>query len=355
MEHAEKGSLFSIMKQKGPFNENDARKYFIQVISAVHFLHRNNVIHRDIKPENILLNNDDEIKLCDFGWANYVESDITRSTFCGTLEYMSPEILGKEEYTKEIDIWALGVLLYELVHGYSPFIIKDNDNRNVMIEYKDILENIKDKGIKFEVNVSELCKDLICKMLEVDGKKRIGIDDIIKHPFVLGNVHIQQMNLKEMSIEFDKISNEGEDEKQIPVSKNIKASSLKNVINKFEMPIKKEQSIGKVCTFDNKKISSLLFGDDIDVLDEDELNEDGNKDTNSYKGMKTPSGKHKMVIKFNMVKTECRKHISAASLPTMPQVSKFNNINKKVEDDEQRNTDDSSKNSQCNKDEMSYK
>lgn len=84
------------------------------------YLHNLNLIHRDIKPENLLLDKDLNIKICDLGWI--VEgAKQNHRTFCGTYEYMAPEMIFDRSYGHEIDIWALGILLYELLHGYAPF------------------------------------------------------------------------------------------------------------------------------------------------------------------------------------------------------------------------------------------
>lgn len=82
-------------------------------------MHEKNIMHRDIKPENILLGKNMEIKVCDFGWSTRNQN--TRETFCGTFEYMSPEILENKSYDKSVDIWSLGILLFELYHNRSPF------------------------------------------------------------------------------------------------------------------------------------------------------------------------------------------------------------------------------------------
>jgi serine/threonine protein kinase len=105
-------------------DEKTAFHYFIQTSSAVLFLHENNLVHRDLKPENILVDENNNIKLCDFGWC--VELSMgNRVTFCGTYEYMAPEIIKEKPYNQGIDVWSLGILLYELCHGYSPFRVKE--------------------------------------------------------------------------------------------------------------------------------------------------------------------------------------------------------------------------------------
>ncbi len=140
MEHAERGSLYSEIKMTGGVTEEIARDYFIQVIHAISYLHSLGLAHRDIKPENLLLDKKKKIKLCDFGGAAKIEEGEERKTFFGTYEYMAPEVIEGNNYNKSVDIWALGILLYELLHGYSPFrILERKDN---MKEYYQIYENI---------------------------------------------------------------------------------------------------------------------------------------------------------------------------------------------------------------------
>jgi serine/threonine protein kinase len=141
MEFAKYGNLYHYIKKHSYLSEDKSFKFFIQVVNAIYFLHKNDLIHRDIKPENILLF-DDCVKLCDFGWCTRLDGG-NRGTFCGTAEYMSPEMVNKEEYSKDIDIWSLGILLYEMIHGHSPF--KPNKaNFNI----NDIMDNIKIQNLK---------------------------------------------------------------------------------------------------------------------------------------------------------------------------------------------------------------
>ena len=178
MEYAENGNLFELIsKEKNGLNESKAFDYFIQVVNAVYYLHNNNIIHRDIKPENILIGNDNKLKLCDFGWAKELTLE-NRSTFCGTVEYMAPEIVGSENYDYSVDIWSLGILLYELLYGHSPF--KASNTKNVILNIKTHELNYDDKNKK----ISKSCKDLIQKLLNSNPQKRLKIKDILEHPFI---------------------------------------------------------------------------------------------------------------------------------------------------------------------------
>ena len=179
LEYASGGSLFHYIRRKKFLNEPLAFSLFIQVINAIYFLHKNNFIHRDIKPENILLFDNNIIKLCDFGWCVRLEEGQQRGTFCGTTEYMSPELVNHEEYSKEIDVWSLGILLYEMVHGYSPFR-PDKPNFNA----KDVIENIRLHKLKFNKHISEECKQLIYHLLDEDPNKRFKVEDIFYSDFV---------------------------------------------------------------------------------------------------------------------------------------------------------------------------
>lgn len=158
MDYINSGTLFTIIKKSKGMDEKRAFKYFIQVTSAVFFLHEHNLIHRDLKPENLLVDENDNVRLCDFGWCVDVSTG-NRLTFCGTYEYMAPEIIQERPYDNSIDIWSLGILLYELIHGYSPFRADCEDEEE---EYNEIFKNIIKYKFKIDKDsISANCKDLI--------------------------------------------------------------------------------------------------------------------------------------------------------------------------------------------------
>ena len=178
MEYANKGSLFYYIRTNRYLTEKESFNYFSQIINAIYFLHKNDLIHRDIKPENILIFDNNICKICDFGWCVKLDGK-QRKTFCGTTEYMSPEIVNKIEYSKEIDIWSLGILLYEMIFGYSPFKPDKED-----FKPKDVIDNIKIHDLKFNKNISAECKDLICHLLDENVENRYKIEDIFNSKFV---------------------------------------------------------------------------------------------------------------------------------------------------------------------------
>ena len=178
MEYASQGSLFDFIRKNNYLSEDLSFSIFIQVVNAVYFLHKNDLIHRDIKPENLLLFEKNVVKLCDFGWCVSLNGG-QRGTFCGTTEYMAPEMVNKKEYSKEIDIWSLGVLLYEMVHGHSPFIPK-----KPTFNEKEVMENIKIHNLKFDKKISNECKELIYHLLDENISNRYKIEDIFNSDFV---------------------------------------------------------------------------------------------------------------------------------------------------------------------------
>ena len=230
MEYAENGNLFELIsKEKNGLEESKAFDYFIQVVNAVYYLHNNNIIHRDIKPENILIGNDNKIKLCDFGWAKELTLE-NRSTFCGTVEYMAPEIVGSENYDYSVDIWSLGILLYELLFGHSPF--KANTTKNVILNIKTHELTYDDKNKK----ISNSCKDLIQKLLVSNPQKRLKIKDILEHPFV--KKHSKKFSYKKkMSTVID------EDQVKSNINKNINDNNVDSDLdNKIAGRIKRSNT-----------------------------------------------------------------------------------------------------------------
>ncbi|OMJ66081.1 hypothetical protein SteCoe_37206 [Stentor coeruleus] len=171
LEYAESGSLFEKIEDNGKLTEDEARKFFVQTVNGIIYLHENEIVHRDVKPENILLDKSGNVKICDFGWCARGTED--RSTFCGTLDYMAPEIIKGQKHSYEVDIWALGVLLYEILHGYSPFQGREADK----------CHNIVNCKFSFDDDISENAKDLIQKMVKVQAASRIKLKDVLNHPF----------------------------------------------------------------------------------------------------------------------------------------------------------------------------
>ena len=184
LEYAENGTLYSLIQKEKGFSEHKAFKYFIQIVNAVYFLHQNNIIHRDIKPENILVGENGLLKLCDFGWAKELTMN-NRSTFCGTIEYMAPEIVASEKYDYSVDVWSLGVLLYELLMGYSPF--KSKKEKNIMLKIK-----LHDLSFDKDRHLSEECINLINGLLDNNPQTRFKLKDIFEHPFIISNLKLDK-------------------------------------------------------------------------------------------------------------------------------------------------------------------
>lgn len=122
LEYAPKGTLFTCLKQQpnNCFSEKISSVYIESLVSALIYLHKHDVIHRDIKPENLLLGNANQLKIADFGWSVH-EPVSNRTTLCGTMDYLSPEMVKGEPHTKTVDVWSLGVLMFELLTGSAPF------------------------------------------------------------------------------------------------------------------------------------------------------------------------------------------------------------------------------------------
>ena len=177
------GDLFFHIHSGQKFSTQKTKFYLVEIILAIDFLHKNNMIYRDLKPENILIDSKGHIKLTDFGLSKIMTNIEEKSfTICGTLQYIAPEIISGEGYNESVDWWSLGIIMYEMLTGKLPF--KFNfDNQE---EQNDL--NIYDKKIKFPSWIEENAKDLINKLLNKDPEKRIGsgkegAENIKKHPF----------------------------------------------------------------------------------------------------------------------------------------------------------------------------
>lgn len=171
------GELFWHLLRESKFSMDRSRFYIAELLTALESLHEMNIIYRDLKPENILLDYQGHIALCDFGLCklNMADDDKT-NTFCGTPEYLAPELLLNQGYTRLVDWWTLGTLLYEMLTGLPPFYDEDTPTM-----YRKILQN----ELKFPLSLEGTdVQDLLIKLLQKDPSKRMNNStDIKNHKF----------------------------------------------------------------------------------------------------------------------------------------------------------------------------
>ncbi|KAF2883047.1 hypothetical protein ILUMI_23124 [Ignelater luminosus] len=177
LEYAPKGACYKeLMASEGKrFSEERTANYIVQIADALKYCHSKKVIHRDIKPENLLIGQKGEIKMADFGWSVHAPSS-RRTTLCGTLDYLSPEMVNGQTHDEKVDLWSLGVLCYEFLVGKPPFESNTYDET-----YRKISKAI----IKFPTHVSEGAQDLIKKLLVVNPNDRLDLDGVLNHPWIL--------------------------------------------------------------------------------------------------------------------------------------------------------------------------
>jgi len=155
LEYAGQGELYKLLRKKGKFSDARASCYISQMANALSYLHKKHVIHRDIKPENILISVSGEIKISDFGWSVHAPST-RRTTLCGTLDYLPPEMVEGKDHNEKVDLWSLGVLAYEFLVGSPPF--------EELSGYGATYKRIARVDLKIPDFVSAEAKDLITKV-----------------------------------------------------------------------------------------------------------------------------------------------------------------------------------------------
>ena len=182
------GELYKILKNEKKFKEDTVIFYAIQLIMAIDYLHNKNIIHRDLKLENIMVDDTGYIKIIDYGLAKMLADDEVATSYCGTPEYLAPEMVSHAGHDKTVDWWAIGIMIYEMLVGVTPFF---NKNRKVL------MSKIKHSRIVFpdrrtyRIAYSDEMVDLISGLLKKNKDERLGAgpgdaNDILAHPWFAG-------------------------------------------------------------------------------------------------------------------------------------------------------------------------
>ena len=178
MEYIQGGNIYSYVPKNGirTISTQQVASIIKDVISATYFLHNMvpPIIHRDIKPENVLLASGMQAKLTDFGWSNYMQGDYKRTTVCGTPIYLAPEMINNTGHDEKVDIWCIGVLLFELMTGVQPW--RGTDVNTVKM-------NIVRLKINWPKNMDRKAGDLISRILRYNPEERISLESMLMHPF----------------------------------------------------------------------------------------------------------------------------------------------------------------------------
>jgi len=194
LEYCPGGELFYHISRAGRFSEGRGRFYASEIVLAIAYLHRLNIIYRDLKPENILICSQGHVKLTDFGLSKEgIEDNFSAKSMCGTPEYLAPEILDRRGHGKAVDWYSLGALTYEMLTGLPPFYTRDRDK---------LFERIRSGNLSYPSYLTAVAKDFLKALLRGSPGDRLGGgvadgDDVKEHAFFqgLGWVAVQQRRI----------------------------------------------------------------------------------------------------------------------------------------------------------------
>uniref|UniRef100_A0AAA9S080 non-specific serine/threonine protein kinase n=1 Tax=Bos taurus TaxID=9913 RepID=A0AAA9S080_BOVIN len=177
LEYAPLGAVYRELQKLSKFDEQRTATYITELANALSYCHSKRVIHRDIKPENLLLGSAGELKIADFGWSVHAPSS-RRTTLCGTLDYLPPEMIEGRMHDEKVDLWSLGVLCYEFLVGKPPF---EADT------YQETYRRISRVEFTFPDCVPEGARDLISRLLKHNPSQRPTLKEVLEHPWIIAN------------------------------------------------------------------------------------------------------------------------------------------------------------------------
>jgi serine/threonine protein kinase len=184
---------------KRPLKEKYCKKYLRQLSHALKYLLNNNVLHRDLKPQNILMSSEHNIVVTDFGFAKNLNEDTLITTLCGSPMYMAPEIFNKQKYNNKSDLWSVGIIMYEILHGYTPYRVAT---------FIELINKINNENISINknLNLSLNCLNLLKQLIDVDVTFRIEWSDFFNHRWFENDEILKKEN-KLLEIDINNIPN----------------------------------------------------------------------------------------------------------------------------------------------------
>ena len=274
MEYCEGGELFNYIVKKKRLSEEEASYFFFQLINGIEYIHSKGIAHRDLKPENLLLSKNKILKIIDFGLSNFYDGTKRLQTPCGSPCYASPEMVKGKRYDGfNIDIWAIGVILFAMLCGYLPF---EDDENDTDVLFNEIIRN----KIDYPYFLSKLSLDILQKILVSDPLQRITIDEIKNHPFYLKGEKIFRNKFEEK-----------QNDEEIQTNKNEKKEKKEKEKSKEkEKEVKDEKKETK--TEDNSKKEIKQENKEIKNENDKKELKDENKNTNNINNTNNNTSNH---------------------------------------------------------------
>ena len=354
MEYCPKGELFNYIVENQNLTEERSAFFYYQLINGIDYLHRKGICHRDLKPENLLLTNDLQLKIIDFGLSNFTTGDLLE-TPCGSPCYASPEmVMGYSYDGRLIDIWSTGIILYAMLCGYLPFEEGENDKNNELL-----FENIEKCDIEYPDELQgEDALDLMKKILVKSPVVRLRIDEIKKHKFYLYGQYIYRKTFG-LNEETDKSYLRDEAPNEIKCNNKESIENIENLKNKENIEIKEDKKENLETKLDNKESKEIKkdnkenkeITENIDNLKKKEnieikINNNESKeikvDNNESKAIKVDHKESKEIKEVNKESTEIKEdnkevkknlilnHNILGNLNDLFLLAKKNKINNKI-------------------------
>ena len=296
MEYCEGGELFNYIVKKKRLSEEEASYFFFQLINGIEYIHSKGIAHRDLKPENLLLSKNKILKIIDFGLSNFYDGTKRLQTPCGSPCYASPEMVKGKRYDGfNIDIWAIGVILFAMLCGYLPF---EDDENDTDVLFNEIIRN----KIDYPYFLSKLSLDILQKILVSDPLQRITIDEIKNHPFYLKGEKIFRNKFEEKQNDEEVQTNKNEKKEK---KEKEKSKDKEKEIKDEKKETKTEDNSKKEIKQENKEIKN--------ENDKKEL-KDENKNTNNINNIN------------NNINTNTSNHVSINSHTTKQSMNLNNNL-----------------------------